>query len=75
LLDVWFASIVHFKIYLHTWYYFNIMSHLLIIFDTQDNKNMLMFQLLIQLVYLYETQIYQTVMIAGKIGTNSHVHL
>jgi len=51
------------------------MSHLLIIFDTQDNKNMLMFQLLIQLVYLYETQIYQTVMIAGKIGTNSHVHL
>lgn len=33
------------------------MSHLLIIFDIYDNKNILMFQLLIELAYLYETQI------------------
>lgn len=48
------------------------MSHLLIIFDIYDNKNILMFQLLIELAYLYETQI---AMIAWQIGTDSHFHL
>lgn len=44
------------------------MSHLLIIFDIYDNKNIQMFQLLIELAYLYATQI---AMIVGQIGTNS----
>lgn len=34
-----------------------------------------MFQLLIELDYLYETQNHQTAMIAGKIGTDSQFHL
>lgn len=47
------------------------MSHLLIIFDIYDNKNIQMFQLLIELAYLYATQI---AMIVGQIGTNSLFH-
>lgn len=44
------------------------MSHLLIIFDIYDNKNIQMFQLLIELAYLYATQI---AMIVWQIGINS----
>lgn len=48
------------------------MSNLLIIFEIYDNKNIKMFQLLIELAYLYATQI---AMIVGQIGTNSLFHL
>lgn len=48
------------------------MSHLLIIFDIYDNKNIQMFQLLIELAYLYATRI---ATIVGQIGTHSLFHL
>lgn len=48
------------------------MSNLLIIFDIYDNKNIQMLQLLIELAYLYATQIAS---IVGQIGTKSLFHL